>query len=38
MASATACGMLRKVMLVLAGDVAGWLEHPTKNASLGSAR
>lgn len=38
MGSATACGMLRKVMLALAGDIVVWLEHPTKNATLGSAR
>lgn len=38
MASATACGMLTKVMTVLAADIAAWLENPTKNAKLGSAR
>jgi len=38
MGSATACGMLRKVMLALAGDIVVWMEHPTKNASLGRAR
>jgi hypothetical protein len=38
MASATACGMLDKVMVVMAGDIAGWLNNPTKGARLGSAR
>jgi len=38
MASATACGMLHKVMLVLAGDIATWLHDPSKGAKLGSAR
>lgn len=38
MASATACGMLSKVITVLAGDIAHWLQNPTKNAMLGSAR
>ncbi len=38
MASATACGMLSKVMTVLAGDIATWLQNPTKDARLGSAR
>lgn len=38
MASATACGMLTKVMTVLADDIAAWLRSPTKNAKLGSAR
>jgi hypothetical protein len=38
MASATACGMLSKVITVLAGDIAYWLQNPTKNAMLGSAR
>lgn len=34
MASATACGMLDKVMRVMAGDIADWIPHPTKNATL----
>jgi hypothetical protein len=38
MASATACGMLSKVITVLGGDIAYWLQNPTKNATLGSAR
>lgn len=38
MASATACGMLDKVMTVMAGDIAAWLNNPTKGARLGSAR
>ncbi len=38
MASATACGMLSKVITVLAADIAYWLQNPTKNAMLGSAR
>jgi hypothetical protein len=38
MASATACGMLSKVITVLAGDIVYWLQNPTKNATLGSAR
>lgn len=38
MASATACGMLQKVMSVLAGDIAVWLDHPARNSRLGSAR
>ena len=38
MASATACGMLSKVITVLAGDIVSWLENPSKNAKLGSAR
>lgn len=38
MASATACGMLQKVMTVLAGDIATWLEHPEKNSHIGRAR
>lgn len=38
MASATACGMLTKVITVLGGDIAYWLQNPTKNATLGSAR
>lgn len=38
MASATACGMLSKVVRVLASDIVIWLENPTKGARLGSAR
>lgn len=38
MASASACGMLSKVILVLAGDIATWLQNPAKDARLGSAR
>jgi hypothetical protein len=38
MASATACGMLTKVITVLGGDIAVWLRNPTQNAFLGSAR
>lgn len=38
MASASACGMLHKVMTVLAGDIAAWLDNPQKNSRLGSAR
>ena len=38
MASASACGMLHKVMTVLASDIATWLDHPEKNSRLGSAR
>jgi hypothetical protein len=38
MASATACGMLQKVMLVIADDVAGWLRHPSRGAKLGRVR
>jgi hypothetical protein len=38
MASATACGMLSKVITVLAGDIASWLQNPTNNAKLGNAR
>lgn len=38
MASASACGMLSKVIVVLAGDIAAWLENPTKGSRLGSAR
>ena len=38
MASATACGMLSKVITVLAADIAYWMQNPTKNATLGSAR
>jgi len=38
MASATACGMLSKVMTVMAGDIATWLQSPTKGARLGHAR
>jgi hypothetical protein len=38
MASATACGMLSKVITVLAADIVYWLQNPTKNATLGSAR
>jgi hypothetical protein len=38
MASATACGMLSKVITVLAADIAYWLENPRKDAMLGSAR
>ncbi len=34
MASATACGMLSKVMTVIAEDIAAWLENPTKGARL----
>lgn len=34
MASATACGMLDKVMRVMAVDIADWIAHPTKNATL----
>jgi hypothetical protein len=37
MASATACGMLSKVMVVLAGDIAEWLHNPSKDAHLGHA-
>src|SRR5262249_30609072 len=37
MASATACGMLTKVITVLAGDIAYWIDNPSKNANLGSA-
>jgi hypothetical protein len=38
MASATACGMLSKVMVVMAGDIATWLNNPSKGARLGTAR
>ena len=38
MGSATACGMLRKVIVVMAGDIAEWLHNPTKDAHLGRAR
>jgi hypothetical protein len=38
MASASACGMLSKVILVLAGDIATWLQNPAKDSRLGSAR
>ncbi|HXC50640.1 MAG TPA: hypothetical protein VN634_07150 [Candidatus Limnocylindrales bacterium] len=38
MASATACGMLSKVMAVIAEDIATWLENPTKGARLTHAR
>ena len=38
MASMSACGMLSKVVTVLASDIAAWLAHPTKGATLGSAR
>lgn len=38
MASATACGMLHKVMLVLAADIAAWLENPSRGARLRHAR
>lgn len=38
MASASACGMLHKVMTVLASDIATWLDNPEKNSRLGSAR
>lgn len=34
MASTTACGMLDKVMRAMAVDIAGWIAHPTKNATL----
>lgn len=34
MASTTACGMLDKVMRAMAADIAGWIAHPTKNATL----
>ena len=35
MASATACGMLTKVMTVIADDIAAWLRSPSKGARLG---
>lgn len=38
MASATACGMLSKVVTVLAGDIAAWLQNPSQNSKLGRAR
>ena len=38
MGSATACGMLSKVMAALAGDIAEWVRNPSRNARLGSAR
>src|SRR6185369_16828027 len=38
MASATACGMLSKVVTVLAGDISAWLASPSKGAMLGHAR
>lgn len=38
MASATACGMLSKVITVLGGDIAQWLRSPSKDSLLGSAR
>lgn len=38
MASATACGMLSKVIMVLGGDIAQWLHNPSKDSRLGSAR
>lgn len=38
MASATACGMLHKVMFVLAGDIAAWLENPSRDSRIGRAR
>ncbi|HEY2773015.1 MAG TPA: hypothetical protein VGK20_03060 [Candidatus Binatia bacterium] len=37
MASATACGMLSKVIAVMAGDIAEWVKNPTKNGTLGGA-
>jgi hypothetical protein len=30
--------MLSKVITVLAADIVYWLQNPTKNATLGSAR
>jgi hypothetical protein len=38
MGSATACGMLGKVVSVLAADIAEWLQHPEKGSMLGRAR
>jgi hypothetical protein len=38
MGSATACGMLSKVMAALAGDIAEWVRSPAKDARLGGAR
>lgn len=38
MASATACGMLSKVIRVLADDIVIWLSNPAKGSMLGSAR
>lgn len=38
MASASACGMLHKVTVVLAADIAAWLRDPQKGSKLGSAR
>jgi len=38
MASATACGMLSKVITVLGGDIAQWLHNPSRDSRLGSAR
>ncbi|MFN2375389.1 MAG: hypothetical protein ABR538_02555 [Candidatus Binatia bacterium] len=38
MASASVCGMLQKVTVVLAADIAAWLQNPQKGSKLGSAR
>lgn len=38
MASASACGMLQKVTVVLAADIVAWLKNPQKGSKLGSAR
>ena len=38
MASASNCGMLSKVILVMAGDIAAWLQNPAKGSRLGGAR
>jgi len=32
------CGMLHKVMAAMAGDIAAWLNNPSKDSKLGRAR
>jgi len=38
MGSTGTCGMLHKVMATMAGDIAAWLNNPSKDAKLGRAR
>jgi hypothetical protein len=38
MASMSACGMLTKVIAVLADDIVAWLRHPAHDSNLGGAR
>jgi hypothetical protein len=38
MAGTTGCGMLAKVMNVLAADIVAWLDRPSRNSILGDAR